>query len=95
MVTSIQLMTVQVILTTELDLKYLSAEIISSLKLSGDIQLNPAPYEIIGSVQGSFSQGNVTVFGETADRHCAYNALFSICWSVARDICYWRSASLD
>ena len=50
-------------------------------------------YEIIRSVQGRFNQGNVALSGETADRQWsnnrqwANNALFSVCWSVVRDIC--------
>ena len=49
------------------------------LKLSGDVELNPGPYELLKSVQVSFNQGNVALFGETAGRQCACNALFSIC----------------
>ena len=40
-------------------------------------------------------QFNVALFGETAGRKCACNALFSICWSVVRDICSWKSVDLD
>ena len=59
------------VLTTEFDLQHLSVEITSSLRLSGDVELNPGPQEIIRSVQGSFSQSNVTLFGETAGRESA------------------------
>ena len=45
-----------------------SVKATSSLKLSGDIELNPGPYEILRSVQGSFNQGNAALFGETAAR---------------------------
>ena len=45
-----------------------------SLKLSGDAEVNPGPYEIIISVQVNFNQGNVTLFGETADSQSACNA---------------------
>ena len=65
------------------------------MKLSGDVKLNPGPYETIRSVQGSFNHGNVALFGETAGRQCPCNALFSICWSVVRDICNWKSIDLD
>ena len=39
-------------------------------------------------VQGSFSQGNVGMFGETARSQCARNVLFSICLSLIRKIFY-------
>lgn len=47
-------------MTTELDLQYLRDEIVSTLKLSRHVELNPGPYEIIRSVQRGFNQGNVT-----------------------------------
>ena len=50
--------------------------ILTSLKLSGDVEPNPGPYEIIRSVQGSFNQGSIALFGATAGRQCACNALF-------------------
>ena len=83
------------VLTEELSLQHLNVKITSSLKLTGDAELNPEPHEIIRSVQGSFKQGNVALFGQTAGRQCACNALFSICWSVVRDICNWNSVDLD
>ena len=54
----------------------------TALKLSGDADFIPGPYEIIKSVHSSFSQSNVVLFGETVGRQCACNGLFSICWSV-------------
>ena len=45
------------------------------LKIAEDVQLYPGPYEVIKSVQGSFNQGNVSLFGETAGRRCACNAM--------------------
>ena len=74
------------VLTAELSLQHLNVKITSSLKLTGDAGLNPGSYEIIRSVQVSFKQGNVALFGQVG-RQCACNALFSICWSVVRDIC--------
>ena len=53
-----------------------------AVKLLGDVELNPGSNEIIKSVQGSFSQGNVVLFGETASRQGACNTLFSICLSM-------------
>ena len=37
-----------------------------ALQLSGDIELNTGPNEIIRSVQSSFSEGNVLLFGKTS-----------------------------
>ena len=65
------------VLTSEANLHHLhDAEITRSLKLSGDVELKPGPYEILRTVQGSFNQGNIALFGETAGRQCACNALF-------------------
>ena len=64
-------------LTSQVNLHHLhDAEITTSLKLSGNVELNPGPYEVVRTVQGSFNQGNVALFGETASRQCACNALF-------------------
>ena len=60
-----------------------------ALKVAGDIQSN-----LLKSVQGSFSQGNVGMFGEIAGRQCAYNALLSICWSLVRKISCWTTQEL-
>ena len=89
------LVSLLVVLTAESNLQDLNVVITRSLKLSGDVELNPGPYEIKRSVQGSFNQDNVALFGETAGRQCACNALFLICWSVVRDICNWKSVDLD
>ena len=52
------------VLTSEVNLHHLHyVEITRSLKLSGDVELNPGPFEIVRTVQGSFSQGNVALFG--------------------------------
>ena len=56
-----------VVLTAELNLQHVNVKITSSLKLS-DVELNPGSYQIIRSIQGSFNQGNVALFGETAGR---------------------------
>ena len=78
------------VLTSEVNLHYLhDAEIPRSLKLSGDVESNPGPYEIVRTVQGSFNRGNVALFGETAGRQCASNALFLVCWSIDREISFW------
>ena len=77
------------VLTSEVNLRLLyDAEITRSLKLSG-------PYEIVRIIQGSLNQSNVALFGETAGRQWACNALFSICWSVVREISFWKAIDLD
>ena len=64
-------------LTSQVNLHHLhDAEITRNLKLSGNAELNPGPYEVVRTVQGSLNQGNVALFGETAGRQCACNALF-------------------
>ena len=60
-----------------------------------DIELNPAPYLIIGSIQGSFNQSNIALFGEFTGRQFACHALYAFCWSVVRNKCFWKSADLD
>ena len=45
-------------------------------------------------VQGSFNQANLK-FGETSGRQCACNTLFSIAWSVIRQVGLWHSSDLD
>lgn len=57
-----------------------------ALEVAGDIESNRGPYDLLKSVQGNFSQGNLGMFGETAGHQCACNALFSICWSLVRKI---------
>lgn len=63
-------------------------------KVVGDKELNPGLYDLLKSVQGSFSQGNVGTLGETARPQCACNALFSICWSLVRKISCWITPDL-
>ena len=75
-----------------------SSQIISKvelLKITGDVELNERPYEVIKLVQGSFNQKNASLFGETAARQCACNATFSICWSLIRKIPCWTHRDLD
>ena len=64
------------------------------LEIPGDVELNPDPYKVIESVQGSFNQGKVSLFGETTGRQCACNAMFSICWSFIRKISCWTHQDL-
>ena len=65
------------------------------LKIAGDVELNPGTYEVIKSALGSFNQGNVSLFGETADLQSACNAMFSICCSLIRKISCWTNQDLD
>ena len=65
------------------------------MKLSGDVELNPGPYEIIKSVQENFNQSNVALLGTTAGKQYSCNTLFSICWSVVRDVSNWTSVDLN
>ena len=84
------------VLTSEVNLHHLhDAEITRSLELSGDVELNPGPFGIVRTAQGSSNQGNLALFGETAGRQCACNALLSICWSHVREISFWRTIDLD
>ena len=59
------------------------------LKIAWDIELNPGPYEVIKSVQGSFNQGNISMFAETAGEQCTCNATFSISWMLIMKISCW------
>ena len=72
----IVLLCLLLVLTEQLNLQHLFVKITSNLKLSGDIELNPGPHKIIKSVQGSFNKSDVALYGETAGRQCACNALF-------------------
>ena len=85
------------ILLAKLDVQQLVVISIStSLKLSGDVESNPGLYESIRSVQGNINQGNIALFGGgTAGKQCTCNALFSICWYVVCDVCFWKSVDLD
>ena len=56
-------------ITSEVNLHHLhDAEITRSLKLSGDVELNPGTNKIERTFQGSFNQGNVALFEESKGR---------------------------
>ena len=57
-----------------------------ALKVARNLKSNPDFYVLLKLVQGSFSQGNVGMIGETARSQCARNTLFSICLSLIRKI---------
>ena len=68
-----------VLLLAELDVQQLVVVSIStSWKLSGDVESRS--YEVIRSVQRSFLQGHIVLFGVTTGRQCDCNALCSYCW---------------
>ena len=55
------------VVTSEVNLHYLhDADLTKSLKLSGDVELNPGLYEIVRTVQGNFNEGNVALLGGSA-----------------------------
>ena len=67
-----------------------------TLLLSGDIELNPGQNtEEIKSVQGSFHQGNLEKFGETAGIQCSSNCFFAICYAQFRKLSLWKTHDLD
>ena len=82
-----------VVLTAVLNLQYLNVKITSSWKLSEGVELNPRLHEVIRSVQGSFSEGNVAPFRANVGRQCTRNVLLLICWSVVRDIALYATGS--
>ena len=43
-------------------------------------------YHVLKSVRDNFNQENIELFGETAGKQCACNALFSVCWLVVRRV---------
>ena len=66
------------------------------MKTFGDYRIKLTPCGIIRTVQeGSFNQGNIASFGETASRQRACNALYALCWSIVRNICYLKSVDLE
>ena len=70
----------------------MNVKITSCLKLSGNAEWNPGPYEIMRSVQGSFNQGNVVLFGETTGKKCVCNILLLV---RVGNICNWKSVDLE
>ena len=73
----------------------------SFLKMSlliqhGDVESNPRPtYSILKSVSGTFHQGNIAKFDQTAGRQCLCNALYAIAWSVVKRTGLWNKNDLD
>ena len=65
------------------------------LLMSGDIESNPGPVEIMKVVQGTFNQSDPGRFGDSVGLQCSCNALFSLCWSKVKRVCLWKSWELD
>ena len=81
---------------SELDVqKLVVINIPTRLKLSGDVESNSGPYEILRSIQESFNEDKIALDGGTIGSKCAFNALFSICWSVVHNLCFWKLVHLD
>ena len=51
----------------------------------GDVESNPGPtFKVQKLTFGSYNQGDVSKFGETAGTQCASNSLVAICWSCIK-----------
>ena len=68
---------------------------IKLLIISGDVENNPGPYQLIKSIQGTFNQGNISLFGNTAGKQCSCIALFSLFWCHIKQVSRWDSLDLD
>ena len=69
--------------------------LIMMLMIAGDVESNPGPtYNILKIVKASYHQGN-PMFGYSAGKQCLCNALFAICWNLAKKVCFWNSIDLD
>ena len=47
-------------------------------------------YILVNSIQGSFHQGNVEKFGDTAGRQCTCMALFAITYASFKRLGIWK-----
>ena len=83
------------VISLALSIPHLFIMLISSLKLSRNVEINLGPHKIIKLVQGSFNQGTLALFEENGGKQCACSVLFSLFWSVVCDICYCKSVDLD
>ena len=62
-----------------------------AVKLLGDVELNPGPNEIIKSVQGSFSQGNVgLIWRNCYSSGCLQYFVFNLFINVIWYTCNWK-----
>ena len=67
----------------------------NTFRIAGNVELNPGLHELLNSVQGSFTQGNIYMLRVTAGRQCACSAMFVICWSFIRKLNCWEPIDLD
>ena len=52
-------------------------------------------YVLVNSIQGSFHQGNVEKFWDTARRQCTCMALFAIVYVSFKRLGIWKKCDLD
>lgn len=50
---------------------------------------------LLNSMQGSFHQGNIEKFGDTAGRQCTCMALFAIAYASFKKLNIWGKCDLD
>ena len=59
--------------------------ILKHVLLSGDIELNPGPYDLVKCIQASFHQGHGK-FGATRGIQCSCISLYGICFSAFKSV---------
>jgi|AJXC01.1.fsa_nt_gi hypothetical protein len=64
------------------------------LLLSNDVEENPGP-QFTKIISGSFHQGDVEKFLESAGLQCAINCIISTCFSLVKKISVWNPNDLD
>ena len=64
------------------------------LAISVNVERNPGP-EFTKVICGSFSQGNNPKFGNMAGKQCCAIALYSLAFSIVKDVSYWKRDTLD
>ena len=52
-------------------------------------------YILVNTIQGSFHQGNVEKFGDTAGRQCTCMTLFAIGYASFKRLGIWKKCDLD
>ena len=65
------------------------------LIVDGDVESNPGPFNASKVVRGTFNQGNIQRYGDTAGIQCACNSLIAICWGTIKRVSIWKSWDLD
>ena len=59
---------------------------------SGDNEINPGHVKRV--IRGSFQQGDQR-FGQTAGTQCIYNALYSVSYSIIKNVCHLTTLDMD